>query len=87
MTVKLPPAPLKIYSNKGDYLGCTVYAEDAAVLVASLGVGATIRNGHAKKHIVWHEGEEEQPAGESFDFVAEVVYSRMDRVPPGRFRS
>lgn len=81
MSVKLPIAMLKIYSAKGDFLGSLVYAEDAAAVVALQGVGATIRNGHARRNVVWHEGEEDQPAGESYDFVAEVIASRMDYTP------
>jgi hypothetical protein len=85
MTVKRPEALLKIYSAQGDFLGSAVYAEDAAAMVAVQGAGATIRNGHAKRNVVWHEGEEEQPAGESYDFVAQTIESRMDYTP-GRSR-
>lgn len=67
----------KVYSADGEYLAATKRPEEAAAVVAMLGVGATIRSGHAKKDIVWHEGRECQGAGDSFDHVAVVVYERL----------
>jgi hypothetical protein len=58
----------------GEYRGETVYAEDAAAFVAFLGEGATISNG---PHLLWTEGEEDQPASESYDHVANVVHTRL----------
>ena len=76
-TMKIPVAWMKVYSKNNDYLGCCVEAEGAAALVALAGNGATIRNGHARKNAIWVEGREAQPAGESFDFVAQTIHERM----------
>ena len=64
----------KVYDSRGEYRAACKYAEEAACLVALLGDGATIRNGHRSK--VWTEGAEEQSAAESYDFVAERCRAR-----------
>lgn len=64
----------KVYSAAGEYIAAAKYAEDAAVLVAARGDGATIRMEH--KHTVWTEGAEDQPASESYDHVAKLVIER-----------
>lgn len=48
--------------------------EDAAMLIGCLGDGCRIQ--HNGKN-VWIEGEEQMPASESYDNVAEVVYERI----------
>jgi len=63
----------KIYRN-GVYEGCLKFPGDADAVLAAWGEGQ-IRYGHAM--VVWEEGSEDQPASESFDHVAEVVYSRL----------
>ena len=69
----------KVYNASGEYVAATKFAEDAAALLAGCyGDGATIRDGHRKRDVVWAEGEESQPAGESYDYVAEVVYARIE---------
>ncbi len=65
----------KVYRGK-EYVASCKYAEDAAILVAALGEGSTIRNGHST--IVWEEGKETQPAYESYDFVAYTVFERIN---------
>jgi hypothetical protein len=67
---------LKIYSASGEYLASCKYGEDAAALVAVLGDGTTIRYGYSRQNIVWTEGKETQPAGESYDFVAKTISVR-----------
>lgn len=67
---------LKVY-NGNEYVACCKYAEDAAAIVASYGDGTTIRYGHPKRYIVWTEGAENQPAGESYDYVRQVVHARI----------
>jgi hypothetical protein len=62
---------LKVYRN-GEYVASCKYAEDAAAIV---GLSGTIRIGHNK--IIWHEGNESQPASESYDFVAETIRKRI----------
>jgi len=68
---------LKVYSATGEYVAACRYAEDAAAIVALRGEGTTIRLGHTKRQTVWTEGQEAQAAGESYDFVGEVVLGRM----------
>jgi hypothetical protein len=64
----------KIYIEN-EYIATCKYAVDAAMIIANCQPGSTIRYGHHK--IVWTEGQEDQPAGESFDHVAEVCISRI----------
>lgn len=64
----------KVFDAQGEYQAAVRHIEDAAVLVASWS-GGTIRWGHSV--IVWTEGGETQPAGESFDFVVETAITRL----------
>ena len=64
----------KVYTADNEYIASVKYPDIAGALVSVLGEGSTIRIEH--KRIVWTEGKEAQPAGESYDFVAEVVYAR-----------
>lgn len=73
---RIPVAWMKVYGAQNNYLGCVVEPESAAALVSLAGEGATVRNGHAKKNIIWHEGKEAQRAGESYDFAASVMIER-----------
>ena len=66
----------KVYFEK-EYIAACKHVEDAAALVAFRGKGATIRHGHKVSSIVWTEGSESQPAGESYDHVVEVVQQRI----------
>lgn len=70
----------KVY--RGDqYIAACKYLDDAAALVAfnaRAPDGATIRDGHSPKSIVWTEGKEDQPASESYDHVVEVCWRRAD---------
>ena len=65
----------KVYSPDVEYVASCKHAEDAACLVALYGDGATIRFEHYR--FVWSEGEEDQPAQDSYDFVAEVCQKRV----------
>jgi len=77
---------LKVYDAENEYRAACHYAEDAAALVALLGDGATIRDGHSRRFVLWSEGNEEQPAAESYDYVAETVGRRRGRVAEGGAR-
>lgn len=66
----------KVFTPENEYIASFKYPGDAAVLVSAIGNGTTIRNGHAKRDTVWSEGSEQQPAGESYDFVAETIFQR-----------
>lgn len=65
----------QVYNPQGEHVASLVYAEDADALVAFYGDGATIRT--TSDTILWHEGLEDQPAGESYDHVATTVGDRM----------
>ena len=72
----------KVYSPSGEYIGCVKDAEDAAALVALRGDGGTVRYGH--RFVVWTEGSEDQPAGESYDYAAGVMLDRIRSLLPRR---
>jgi hypothetical protein len=64
-----------VVNARGLFMGATVHAEDAAALVALLGDGATVRCN--VDSILWSEGSEAFPAGESYDAAAEVMLKRL----------
>ena len=66
----------KIYNSSNEYIASVKHVEDAAVLASANGDGTTIRVGHAKRDIVWLEGQEQMPASESFDFVDQTISGR-----------
>ena len=65
----------EVLTPTGERTAATVYVEEAAMLVAVLGYGYSIRYG---KLIVWREGKEEQSANESYDHVADVAHTRIE---------
>lgn len=67
--------PFSVFSVEGKKSSTCKHAEDAGAAVALLGDGATIRQG---RRVLWTEGAESQPAGESYDHVADVVLSRVE---------
>ncbi len=66
----------KVYDSSGDYRGCLKDPSEAAAVIAALGPGSTIRDGHANKDTVYTDGVDGD-AGDSYDHVAEVVWSRL----------
>lgn len=64
----------KIYRDK-EYVGCCKYAEDAAALVAVS--GGEVRWGHSSAWVLWREGQEGFPAGESYDSAAQMMRDRL----------
>ena len=59
------------------------HPEDAAAMVSLQPDGATVRYGHAKKHIVWTQGLSKSlghdgNAGVSYDETASVMLRRRD---------
>ncbi len=68
----------KIYSAEKEYVACCKRPDDAGAIVALYGDGATIRLGH--NTVLWCEGNESQPAGESYDYVAEICWAREHAV-------
>lgn len=65
----------KVYNPAGEYVAACKHGEDAAAIVAGYGEGATIRFGHSR--VLWREGAESFPAGESYDGVAEAIAERV----------
>lgn len=61
---------------EGKIRAACLHVEDAAMLVSCLGNGATIEYHGLVNCTVWTEGAEDQPAGESYDYVAEVAHQR-----------
>ena len=69
----------KIYTKDGEYVGCMKHPDDCAAVVSLYGNGATIRDGHRKKDIVWTEGKDNDGwASDSYDHVADTVWRRVD---------
>lgn len=65
----------KVYRN-GEYVASCAYAEDAAALVALGWSGGIVKYGHSR--VVWTEGKELFPAGESYDRAAQVMHERVE---------
>lgn len=68
----------KVYDADNVYQAACKHPEEAAALVALLGPGSSIRDGHTKADIVWLEGEEASPAGDSYDLAAGTVWQRVE---------
>jgi hypothetical protein len=66
----------KVYAN-GKYQAACHEIEAAAALAAFYGKGAEIRAEHSSGWTLWTEGAEKQPAGESYDYVAQVCTKRL----------
>lgn len=64
----------KVYNTKHAYVASCKHAEDAAMLAGNYGDGATVKLNH--REILWEEGKEDQPAGESWDHAAGVMWDR-----------
>lgn len=69
MAYKSPP--FKVYRD-GKYVASLKHAEDAAAVVA-MG-GGVVKFEH--KTVVWDEGSEAFPAGDSYDSAAAIMYHR-----------
>jgi hypothetical protein len=67
----------KVYDAQGVYQAACKEVEAAAAMMGFYGDGATIRWGH--RIVVWTEGAEEQPAGESYDEVAALAEQRINQ--------
>ena len=64
----------KVYDCENEYQAACKEPEAAAFLMGLYGDGATIRYGH--RLVVWREGQETQPAHESWDLVVNTAYIR-----------
>ena len=59
----------KIYDSFGVYQAACKEPEGGAALMSLYGIGATIRDGHSAKRIIWTEGEDGY-GSDSWDAVA-----------------
>ena len=66
---------LKCFNADGEYVAACKYGEEAACIMSMNGDGSVVKYGH--RHVVWREGQEAQPAGESYDFVAQTINDRI----------
>jgi len=64
-----------VASKSGDVVAKCYTIEDAAAIVAMRGEGTKILFG---RKVLWVEGAEEKVAGESYDFVADTCYNRLN---------
>lgn len=72
-----------VHNPEGSKVASVDFLEDGACLVALYGDGATIRYG---RHVLWTEGKEANPAGDSYDAVRDVCQERADRIDwPGMY--
>lgn len=76
----------KIYNDCNEYVAQTVFAEDAAVLVAAMGAKSTVRCSYSRKTIVWTEGETGN-AGESYDAAAETMRANATKIQHDAYRA
>jgi hypothetical protein len=65
----------KIYDSHSRYVVATKFTEEAAMLVALLGIDAQVKYLHAI--VAWTEGREIQSAGESYDAAGECMLKRV----------
>lgn len=77
----------KVFDGSGVYQAACKEIEAAAALMGFYGDGATIRFDHGKWATIWTEGEETQPAFESFDFVAETAEARRYHINAEKLRA
>lgn len=68
--------PYKVYNPQGDYIASCKHAEDAACLAGLNGNGSKIK--YERAFILWTEGSEEIPAGESYDRAAKIMHARLE---------
>jgi len=64
----------KVYTDDGEYIASCKYPVDAAAIVNIHGDGTEVRLGH--DIVCWVEGQEDQPAGNSYDNVSGTCYNR-----------
>lgn len=67
----------KVYNPMGEYVAACKHPADAAAIVAAYGDGAEVRLGHGI--VLWHEGAEDEQAGNSYDIVSNTCYERVVR--------
>lgn len=70
---------LKVHNPSGEYIASCKHYEDAACLVALYGVGAFVKHADLSRRndVIWREGSERIPAGESYDEAASIMIERV----------
>ena len=63
----------KIY-RYGTYVAACKHPEDAACLIG-MSSASVVKYRH--QQVIWREGQEDQPAGDSWDHAAAVMLSRI----------
>lgn len=64
-----------VHSADGEPCAALHHADHAAALVSVLGEGACVADPNGT--VLWSEGEESFPAGESYDEAAELMHTRL----------
>jgi hypothetical protein len=73
----MPTPRFKVIDPTGEYVASCADAQAAAALAALYGKGTVVRDKRVCV-VVWHEGREEQPAGESYDWAARLMWQRIN---------
>lgn len=69
----------KIRGTAGELIAQTRFSEDAAAVVSLHGPGYTVEYATGPyKVVVWHEGDEDFDAGDSYDSAAELMQRRRE---------
>lgn len=66
----------KVYSERGRYVAATKYTIEAAMLVAALGAGSSVKYQHHT--LAWSEGKETFSAADSYDSAGEKMLERVN---------
>lgn len=66
----------KIYSERDRYVAATKFTTEAAMLVAALGDGASVKYQHHT--LAWAEGKEGFSAADSYDDAGEMMIARVN---------
>ena len=66
---------IKVFDASGKYQASTHDYAAASALMGLYGEGATVRLGHAKKDVIWTEGQDGL-AADNYDVLAGVIAQR-----------
>lgn len=68
--------PIKVFNPAGVYIASCKHFEDAAALVSLNGNGSQVK-WHHSGWVLWTEGAEDIPAGESYDRAGLLMAERL----------
>ncbi|MFZ2853318.1 MAG: hypothetical protein WAZ34_04290 [Rhodocyclaceae bacterium] len=66
----------RLFRADGQFIAAYADPRKAAVVIATLGHGACIRDGLFRKDTLWREGAEKQNAAASLEFVVDTLMQR-----------